>query len=153
MTRIWYASYFLSTLFTFSNPFQVGPISVLISWRIESGVLDEGDSAGLLQDSLENHFRDMFLNVTHMTCMHSFKAALITFLVTSWLNRPRHCMLVVYFVLWYELIQATAHAEFWPLPDYYPPSIGRFRVRCGGGVSIRGGFRIKQSGSDFNEGG
>ncbi len=28
-------------------------------------VLDEGDSAGLLRDSLENHFRDMFLNVTH----------------------------------------------------------------------------------------
>ncbi len=36
-----------------------------MSWRVESGVLDEGDSAGLLRDSLENHFRDMFLNVTH----------------------------------------------------------------------------------------
>ncbi len=32
-----------------------------------------------------------------------------------------------------------------PLPDYYPPSIGRFRVRA------RGGVRIKQSDSDFNE--
>ncbi len=30
-----------------------------------------------------------------------------------------------------------------PLPDYYPPNIGR--VRCGGGV------RIRQSDSDFNE--
>ncbi len=31
------------------------------------GVLDEGDSApGLLRDSFENHFRDMFLNMTHM---------------------------------------------------------------------------------------
>ncbi len=37
-----------------------------MNWRVESGVLDEGDSAGLLQDSLENHFRDMFLNVTHI---------------------------------------------------------------------------------------
>ncbi len=37
----------------------------------------------------------MFLNVTHLkyiTCTHSFKAALIAFLVTSWLNWPRHCM-------------------------------------------------------------
>ncbi len=32
-----------------------------MSGRVESGVLDEGDSAGLLQDSLKNHFRDMFL--------------------------------------------------------------------------------------------
>ncbi len=36
-----------------------------MSLRVESGVLDEGDSAGLLRDSFENHFRDMFLNVTH----------------------------------------------------------------------------------------
>ncbi len=36
-------------------------------------------------------------------------------------------------------------AQFWPLTDYYPPSIGRFRVRCGGG------FRIRQSDSDFNQ--
>ncbi len=28
-------------------------------------VLDEADSAGLLRDSLENDFRDMFLNVSH----------------------------------------------------------------------------------------
>ncbi len=72
-------------------------------------MLDEGDSAGLLQDSFENHFRDMFLNVTHIkyiTCMHSFKAALIVFLVTSWLNWLRHCMHVVYFALCYEMIQA-----------------------------------------------
>ncbi len=32
-----------------------------MNWRVESGVLDEGDSAGLLRDSLENHFRDTFL--------------------------------------------------------------------------------------------
>ncbi len=60
-----------------------------MNWRVESGVLDEGDSAEALQDSFENHFRDMFLNVPHIkyiTCMHSFKAALIAFLVTSWLN-------------------------------------------------------------------
>ncbi len=42
-------------------------------------------------------------------------------------------------------------AKLWPLPDYYPPSIGRFRVRGGGGVRIRGGIRIRQSDSDFNE--
>ncbi len=38
-----------------------------MNWRVESAVLDEGDSAGLLRDSLENHFRDTFLNVTHIT--------------------------------------------------------------------------------------
>ncbi len=27
-----------------------------------------------------------------------------------------------------------------PQPDYYPPSIGKFRVRCDGGV-IRGGVK------------
>ncbi len=43
-------------------------------------------------------------------------------------------------------------AEFCTLPDYAPPSIGRFRSRCGGGVRIRGGVGIRQSGSDFNEG-
>ncbi len=43
-------------------------------------------------------------------------------------------------------------AEFCTLPDYAPPSIGRLRVRCGGGVRIRGGVGIRQSGSDFNEG-
>ncbi len=32
-----------------------------MSWRVESSVLDEGDSARMLQDSFENHFRDMFL--------------------------------------------------------------------------------------------
>ncbi len=32
-----------------------------MNWRVESGVLDEGDSAGLLWDGFENHFRDMFL--------------------------------------------------------------------------------------------
>ncbi len=37
-----------------------------MNWRVESGVLDEGDSAGVPQESFENHFRDMFLNVTHV---------------------------------------------------------------------------------------
>ncbi len=60
MTRIWHASYFLSTFFTFSDPLQVLK-SPLMSWRVESGVLDEGDSVGLLQDSFE-----MVLNVTHI---------------------------------------------------------------------------------------
>ncbi len=32
-----------------------------MNWRVESGVLDEGDHAGLLRDSFENHFREMFL--------------------------------------------------------------------------------------------
>ncbi len=42
-------------------------------------------------------------------------------------------------------------AQFWPLPDHYPPCIGRFRVRCGGGVMIRGWVRFRQPGRDFNE--
>lgn len=37
--------------------------------------------------------------------------------------------------------------------DYYPASIGKFRSKCGEGVMFRGGVRIKQSGSDLNEGG
>ncbi len=39
-------------------------------------------SVALLQHTFENYFRDMFLNLTHLkyiTCMHSFKAALIAF--------------------------------------------------------------------------
>ncbi len=48
--------------------------------------------------------------IKYITCMHSFKAALIAFLVTSWLNWPRHCMHVVYSRLEYERIQATARA-------------------------------------------
>ncbi len=57
-----------------------------MSGQVESGVLDEGDSARMLQDSFENYFIDMLLNVTlikYITCMHSFKVALIAFLVTS----------------------------------------------------------------------
>ncbi len=38
------------SLFTFSDPLQVLK-SLLLSRRVESGVLDEGDSAGVLQDS------------------------------------------------------------------------------------------------------
>ncbi len=37
-----------------------------MNWRVESGVLDERDSAGVPQESFENQFRDMFLNVTHI---------------------------------------------------------------------------------------
>ncbi len=33
---------------------------------MESGVLDEGDSAGVPQESLKTIFRDMFLNMTHI---------------------------------------------------------------------------------------
>ncbi len=33
----------------------------------------------------------------------------------------------------------------------YPHSIGRFTVRCGRGVRIRGRVRIRQSASDFNK--
>ncbi len=110
MTQIWHALYFLSTLFTFSDPFQaLVSINELMSWI---GCVRWGSGTGI-QDSFENNFRDMFLNVTHIkyiTCMHKFKAALIAFLVTSCLNWPRHCMHVVSFVLWYELIQATACA-------------------------------------------
>ncbi len=63
MTRIWHALCFLSTLFTFSDPLYVLK-SLLMSWRVESGVLDDGDSAGLLQDSFESISE--FLNVTHI---------------------------------------------------------------------------------------
>ncbi len=42
-----------------------------MNWRVESGVLDEGDSAGLLQDSFENHFRDMFLKYNITYYMHA----------------------------------------------------------------------------------
>ncbi len=48
--------------------------------------------------------------------------------------------------------QSRCCAEFCILPYYAPHSIGRFRSRCGGGVRIRGGVGIRQSGSDFNEG-
>ncbi len=58
VTWIWHASYFLTTLFTFSDTFQVLK-SVLMSGWVESGVLDEGDSAGFLKP-------DMFLNVMHI---------------------------------------------------------------------------------------
>ncbi len=52
MTQIWHASYFLTTLFPFSDPVQV-LTSLLTSRQVESGVLDEGDS-------------DMILNVTQI---------------------------------------------------------------------------------------
>ncbi len=42
-----------------------------MSGRVESGVLDEGDSAGVPQDSFENHFRDMFLNMSIYNILHA----------------------------------------------------------------------------------
>ncbi len=50
-----------------------------MSGRVESCVLDEGDSAGGPQESFENHFRDVLKYDAYITyCMHahSFKAAL-----------------------------------------------------------------------------
>ncbi len=100
------------SLFTFSGTLQVLKVSTneRTSWI---GCVDEGDSVRML--SFENHFRDMFLNVSHIkyiTFMHSFKAALITLLVTSWLNWPRHCMHIVYSrfdMKWYRLQRVAAH--------------------------------------------
>ncbi len=56
---------FLTTPFTFSESLQVLK-SLLMRGRVESGVLDEGDSAGVPQESFENHFRGIFLNVRHI---------------------------------------------------------------------------------------
>ncbi len=42
-----------------------------MSWRDESSVLDEGNT-GLLRDTFENPFRDMFLNVTHINILHAY---------------------------------------------------------------------------------
>ncbi len=71
MTRIWNASYFLTALFTFSDPLQVLKF-LLMSIRVESGVLDERDSAGVPQDSFKcmhtvlqqfyNSFNHLFSN-------------------------------------------------------------------------------------------
>ncbi len=62
------ASYFLPTLFMFPDSLQVLK-SLLMSGRVESGVLDEGDSAGVAY-------------ITYCMHAHSFKAAIIAFLVT-----------------------------------------------------------------------
>ncbi len=93
-------------------------------------MLDDGDSAGL-QDSFENHFRDMFLNVTSITYhMHAqFWASLIVFLVTSCLNWPRNCMLIVHFVLWYEMMKATAARAHLCVQKLALRSQDRFRAR------------------------
>ncbi len=58
-------------------------INELMSWI---GCVRWGRQCGMLQDSFENHFRDMFLNVTHIkyiTCTHSFKASFNRLLVTT----------------------------------------------------------------------
>ncbi len=72
---------------TFSDPLQVLK-SLLMSGRVESGMLDEGDSAGVPQDSFKNHLHVLKCDAYITCCIHalSFKAALIAFLVTSCLN-------------------------------------------------------------------
>ncbi len=61
-----------------------------MSGRVESGVLDEGDSAGVPQGSFLKPFQRHVLKydayITYCMHAHSFKAALIAFLVTSCLN-------------------------------------------------------------------
>ncbi len=80
-------------------------INELTSW---TGCVRWGRQCWSAPGQFWKPFIDMFWNVTHIkyiTCTHSFKAALIAFLVTSWLNWPRHCMHVVYLALWYEMIR------------------------------------------------
>ncbi len=57
MTQIWKKKLFLPCLTHF--------VSINELTDELNQVLDEGDSAALLQDTFENLFRDMFLNVTH----------------------------------------------------------------------------------------
>ncbi len=40
-------------------------LSLLMSWLVDSGVLDSETVLGGYRTVLQNHFRDMFLNVTH----------------------------------------------------------------------------------------
>ncbi len=58
------------SLFSHNALYLFDPLKVLrslqMSGRVESGILDEGDSTGLPQDSFENNFRDMFLIGTHI---------------------------------------------------------------------------------------
>ncbi len=76
----------LSLIFTFSDSLQVLK-SLLMSGRVESGVLDERDSAGVPQDSFfQRHVLKCDTYITYCMHAHSFKAALIAFLVTSCLN-------------------------------------------------------------------
>ncbi len=77
-------------LLLLSDPLQVLK-SLLMSGRVESGVLDEGDSAGNFPEAkfLKPFQRHVLKYDTYITyCMHAhrFKAALIAFLVTSCLN-------------------------------------------------------------------
>ncbi len=71
---------------------------------------------------------------------HQCTKCLVTF---YWWVCSGLCVLV--FILTNQLVFRCC-AEFWP-PQIINPSIGRFRVR------IRGEVRVRQSGSDFNEGG
>ncbi len=89
---------------TSGHKVSINELTSLIGW---------GRQCWAAPGRFENHFRDMFLNVTqikYIAYTHSFMAALIAFLVISWLNWPRHCMHIVYFALWYEMIQTTARA-------------------------------------------
>ncbi len=58
--------------------------------------------------------------------MHSFEADLIAFLVSSCLKWPRHCMHVVYFTLWYEMIKATVRVGAFVLAGARATSTGSF---------------------------
>ncbi len=104
--RIWHASDFLSTLFTISDTLQViKSINELTSWI---GCIRWGRQCWAAPGPFWKPFHRHVLKcysykiyyIKYITCTHSFKAALITFMLTSWLNWPRHCMHVAYFVLW-----------------------------------------------------
>ncbi len=79
----------LYTLLTFSDALQVLK-SLLMSGQVESGVLDEGDIAGVPLGQFLKPFQRHVLKCdaykTYCMHAHSFKAALIAFLVTSWLD-------------------------------------------------------------------
>ncbi len=58
--RIWHASYFLSTL-PFLAHFSSDPFNyLLMNHRVDLGVLDEGDSAGMFWDSFEKPFQRIY---------------------------------------------------------------------------------------------
>ncbi len=68
-----------------------------MSGRVESGVLDEGDSAGVPQESFGNHFK-YEAYITYCMHAHSFKAALITFLkngITRTLHARSFCRCLI----------------------------------------------------------
>ncbi len=79
---------FITTLLTFSDPLQVLK-SLLMSGRVESGVLDEGQcwgASGQFLKPFQRHVLKCDAYITYCMHAHSFKAALIASLVTSCLN-------------------------------------------------------------------